>query len=50
MSIIATIKVPKVKDRNPLGMFQERKQIMKDRRNKRPKDARRKREAFDYGE
>lgn len=50
MSIIAVIKVPKKRDRNPLAMFQERKQVMKDRRNKRSKDARRKREAFDYGE
>lgn len=42
-----TITIPKKRERNPLGAFQERKQIMRDRRNRRPKDARRKREAFD---
>jgi len=45
-----TIQLPKAKIRNALGVWQERKQIMKDRRKKRSKDARRKREAFDYGE
>jgi hypothetical protein len=45
-----TIQLPKAKTRNALGVWQERKQIMKDRRKKRSKDARRKREAFDYGE
>jgi hypothetical protein len=45
-----TIIVPKVKARNALGVWQERKQVFKDRRKKRAKDARRKREAFDYGE
>lgn len=35
-----TIKVPKVRARNPLGEFQERKQVMKNRRDKRSKDAR----------
>lgn len=44
------IKLPKLKIRNPLGALQERKQIMKDRRTKRDKDARKKREAFDYGD
>lgn len=44
------IRVPKPKNRNPLGMFQERKQVMGDRRMKRSKDARVKREAFDYGD
>jgi len=48
MSTIFTIQVPKKRERNPLGQFQERKQIMRDRRNRRPKDARRKREHFDY--
>lgn len=47
MSTIFTIKVPKVKNRNPLGHMQERKQIMRDRRNRRPKDARRQREHFE---
>lgn len=47
MSTIFTIKVPKKRERNPLGQFQERKQIMRDRRNRRPKDARRKREQYD---
>ena len=50
MSKSFVIKLPKVKVRNPVGAFQERKQIMKDRRDKRSKDARRKRDAFDYGE
>lgn len=35
-----TIELPKLKARNPLGMFQERKQVMRDRRNRRAKDAR----------
>lgn len=35
------IKLPKQKVRNPLGASQERKQIMKDRRMKRAKDAKR---------
>lgn len=48
MAIIATIKVPKKRDRNPLGVFQERKQVHKDRRLKRSKDARAKREPFEY--
>jgi hypothetical protein len=43
---IFTISIPKKRERNPLGVFQERKQVMRDRRNRRPKDARRKREAF----
>jgi hypothetical protein len=34
------IKLPKQKARNPLGASQERKQVMKDRRTKRAKDAR----------
>lgn len=42
-----TIKLPKAKDRNALGVWQERKQIMRDRRKRRPKDARRQREAFE---
>ena len=33
-----TIKLPKAKTRNPLATFQERKQIMKDKRTKRSKD------------
>lgn len=48
MSTVFTIQLPKQKARNPLGHMQERKQVMRDRRNRRPKDARRKREAFDY--
>lgn len=48
MSKSFTIKLPKQKARNPLGAFQERKQVMRDRRNRRPKDARREREHFDY--
>jgi hypothetical protein len=40
MSKSFVIKVPKPKARNPLGAFQERKQVMKDRRQKRSKDAR----------
>jgi hypothetical protein len=47
MSTVFTIKLPKSKVRNPLAIFQERKQVMRDRRNRRPKDARRKREAYD---
>jgi len=35
------IKLPKQKARNPLGATQERKQIMRDRRDRRAKDARR---------
>jgi hypothetical protein len=35
------IKLPKQKARNPLGASQERKQVMRDRRMRRPKDARR---------
>lgn len=48
MSKSFTIKLPKQKARNPLGHMQERKQIMRDRRNRRPKDARREREHYDY--
>jgi len=48
MSKTFVIKVPKIKARNPLGAFQERKQIMKDRRDRRSKDARAKREPFEY--
>lgn len=40
MSTAFTIKLPKQKDRNPLGAFQERKQVMRDRRARRSKDAR----------
>lgn len=47
MAIIHTIKLPKQKARNPVGAFQERKQVMRDRRNRRPKDARRQREHYD---
>ena len=44
MSIIATIKVPKVKVRKaPVPATR----IMRDRRERRPKDARRKREQYD---
>ncbi len=45
MAIIATIKVraPKVRKQAPPPS-----KVMRDRRNRRPKDARRKREAFDY--
>lgn len=50
MSVIATIKVPAKRDRNPLAIFQKRKQPMRDRRLRRQKDARRQREPFDYGE
>ncbi len=46
MSVVITIHIPKKRDRNPLGVFQERKQIMKDRRSKRAKDARAKRRAY----
>ena len=35
-----TIKVPNAKERNPFAIFQERKQVMGDRRTKRAKDAR----------
>lgn len=44
MAIIATIKVPTVKTRKASP---PPSRIMRDRRNRRPKDARRKREAFD---
>jgi hypothetical protein len=47
VSIIAIIKVPKKRARNPLGIFQERKQVMRDRRNRRPQDARAKRRAYE---
>lgn len=40
MATIFTIKLPKKRERNPLGAQQERKQVMKDRRDKRSKDAR----------
>ncbi len=44
MSIIATIKVPKVKVRKaPVPATR----IMRDRRERRPKDARRKREQYE---
>ena len=43
MSIIATIKVPTPKVRKPAPPVSR---IMRDRRNRRPKDARRKREQF----
>ncbi len=36
-----TIKLPKKKARNPLGASSERKQVMRDRRMRRPKDKRR---------
>jgi hypothetical protein len=48
MSKSFVIKIEKKRERNPLGAFQERKQIMRDRRNRRPKDARRQREHFDH--
>jgi hypothetical protein len=48
MAIIHTIRLPKSKVRNPLGAMQERKQIMRDRRKRRPKDARREREHFEH--
>lgn len=48
MAVIATIKVPKKRDRNPLATFQERKQVMRDRRMRRQKDARKQREPFEY--
>jgi hypothetical protein len=41
MSKSFTIKIPKKRERNPLGEFQERKQVMRDRRDRRVKDARR---------
>jgi hypothetical protein len=41
MSTAFTIKLPPKKARNPVGMFQERKQVMRDRRDRRPKDAKR---------
>lgn len=41
MSTAFTIELPKQKTRNPLGSFQERRQVMKDRRTKRSKDAKR---------
>ncbi len=40
MSKSFTIKLPKQKNRNRLGAMQERKQIMRDRRERRAKDAR----------
>lgn len=39
MSIAFTIEVPKKRARNPVAEFQERRQVMKDRRTKRAKDA-----------
>lgn len=48
MSKSFVIEIPKKRARNPLGASQERKQIMKDRRDKRSKDARRQREPFEY--
>jgi hypothetical protein len=45
MSTVFTIKVPKVKVRKPSAPPQ---QVMRDRRDRRPKDARKKREQFDY--
>lgn len=55
MSKSFVIKVPKAKHRNAIARDMilsgtGRTQIMKDRRDKRAKDARKKREAFDYGE
>jgi len=47
MATSFVIKLPKQKARNPLGHMQERKQIMRDRRNRRPKDARKQREPFE---
>ena len=47
MAIIHTIKLPKQKARNPLGAFSGKKQVMRDRRNRRPKDARKQREPFE---
>jgi hypothetical protein len=47
VSIIAVIQIPKKRARNPLGVWQERKQVMRDRRNRRPKDARAKRRAYE---
>lgn len=45
MSAIFTIKVPKPKVRKaPVPATK----VMRDRRNRRPKDARRKRDQFDY--
>lgn len=45
MSIIATIKVPTPKVRKaPVPATK----VMRDRRNRRPKDARRKREQYEY--
>jgi len=40
MATLFIIEVPKAKDRNPLAVFQERKQVMRDRRDRRAKDAR----------
>lgn len=45
MSVIAVIKVPKVKERK---VHAPPTRIMRDRRNRRLKDARRKREVFDH--
>ena len=39
MSTAFVIELPKQKARNPLGHLQERRQVMKDRRTKRSKDA-----------
>jgi hypothetical protein len=41
MAIIHIIELPKSTIRHPIGAFQERKQVMKDRRIKRAKDAKR---------
>ena len=45
MSTAFIIKVPTPKVRKPQPPATK---VMRDRRNRRPKDARRKREAFDY--
>lgn len=45
MAVIATIKVPTPKVRKPLPPPAK---VMRDRRNRRPKDARKQREAYDY--
>lgn len=47
MAVIATIKVRAPKVRKPAAPPTK---VMRDRRNRRPKDARRKRETFDYQE
>lgn len=47
MSTIFVIKVPTPKNRNPLqATCTGKRQVFKDKRDKRSKDARRKREAF----